>query len=69
MSISISNPTGGAGGTTQDLTNYVPYVGATSDLNLGAYVLTANAVSSRTDIVSGNDVVIAAGNKLILDGT
>lgn len=68
MSITYNNAgAGGASVTTQDITNLVPYVGATSDVVLGTN-MTVNAVSIGTDLNMGGDIIIRAGQKLVLDG-
>lgn len=67
MSIGINNPSTSASATV-DTSNLVPYVGATSGVDLGANYLTCNAASIGTDLNIGGDIVIKAGQKLILDG-
>lgn len=41
---------------------FVPYSGATQDVDLGVYQITATGVKSK------DDIVLTAGKKLIFDG-
>jgi len=46
-----------------EISDYVPYTGATKDVDLGSQKITTTGVKSK------NDIILTSGRKLIFDGS